>query len=196
MSPPRAVLLLPRQAPPPIMRTFSATLPRLHRSRSLKRREAAQRPNPRYRETHALAAGAADVLTPQMRMIVASWMVEACDEFALQPETLHLSVSLLDRFLSAAAPQGVPRGVLQMVAVAAIMVAAKDLEVGRAPGRACVLCGMCACVARPAQGRLQGNVACTQLQHCCGTNHMGPPSPQASPPQPLSPARRARATHR
>ncbi|KIY97094.1 G2/mitotic-specific cyclin-A [Monoraphidium neglectum] len=64
-----------------------------------------------------------------MRMIVVSWMAEVSDEFGLQPETLHLGVALLDRFLSAAAPHGVPRGVLQMVAVACIMVAGKDLEV-------------------------------------------------------------------
>jgi cyclin A len=69
------------------------------------------------------------MLTPQMRMIVVSWMIEVCDEFVLQPETLHLAVGLLDRFLSATVPQGVPRSVLQMVAVACIMVAAKDLEV-------------------------------------------------------------------
>ena len=95
-----------------------------------KAREAALRPDPRYLEARAAAAPAPrEALTPQMRMIVASWMVEVADEFSLQPETLHLAVSLLDRFLSAAAPQGVPRGVLQMVAVACVMVAAKELEV-------------------------------------------------------------------
>ena len=33
-------------------------------------------------------------------MIVVSWMVEVAEEFGLQQETLHASVSLLDRFLS------------------------------------------------------------------------------------------------
>ncbi|GBF99395.1 G2 mitotic-specific cyclin C13-like [Raphidocelis subcapitata] len=104
--------------------------------RSQRAREAALRPDPRYLEAQAAAAAAAgappsalDALTPQMRMIVASWMVEVADEFSLQPETLHLAVALLDRFLSATVPQGVPRGVLQMVAVACIMVAGKHLEV-------------------------------------------------------------------
>lgn len=119
---------LPRDAPHPRAR------------RSQRAREAALRPDPRYLEAQAAAAAgsapwACDALTPQMRMIVASWMVEVADEFSLQPETLHLAVSLLDRFLSATVPQGVPRGVLQMVAVACVMVAAKHLEVGR-PGAA------------------------------------------------------------
>ncbi len=99
--------------------------------RSHRSREPALRPDPQYLEAAAAAAGGADeVLTPQMRMIVVSWMVEVSDEFGLQPETLHLAVALLDRFLSVTAPQGVPRNVLQMVATACIMVAAKDLEVG------------------------------------------------------------------
>lgn len=39
-------------------------------------------------------------LTPGMRMIVVSWMVEVAEEFRLQQETLHLAIGLLDRFLS------------------------------------------------------------------------------------------------
>jgi hypothetical protein len=49
---------------------------------------------------HAAAAGSSDFLTPGMRMIVASWMVEVAEEFRLQQETLHLATGLLDRFLS------------------------------------------------------------------------------------------------
>lgn len=41
-----------------------------------------------------------EFVSPQMRLIVVSWMVEVADEFCLQQETLHLAVSLLDRFLS------------------------------------------------------------------------------------------------
>lgn len=48
----------------------------------------------------AAAAGSSDFLTPGMRMIVASWMVEVAEEFRLQQETLHLATGLLDRFLS------------------------------------------------------------------------------------------------
>ncbi|GBF92604.1 G2 mitotic-specific cyclin-A [Raphidocelis subcapitata] len=117
----------PGQSPPPRGLDLEGMI------RSHRRREAVLRPNPHYMEAQASAAAAsgapADALTPQMRMIVASWMVEVADEFSLQPETLHLAVALLDRFLAATVPQGVPRGVLQLVAVACIMVAAKDLEV-------------------------------------------------------------------
>lgn len=100
--------------------------------RSHRAREESLRPSPCYLEDHLAHAGpstgADSALTPQMRMIVVSWMVEVGSEFVLEPETLHLSVALLDRFLSSAAPMGVPRSVLQMVAVACIMVAAKHLE--------------------------------------------------------------------
>jgi hypothetical protein len=119
----RAPLLTPARRRP---------LPAPHPPRSHRAREAALCPDPRYLEAQAAgaaAAGSCDVLTPQMRMIVVSWLVEVADEFGLQPETLHLAVALLDRFLSATLPQGVPRSVLQMVAVSCVMVAAKDLEV-------------------------------------------------------------------
>lgn len=80
-----------------------------------------------------LAAAAARLpgdrhVTPQMRSIVASWLSEVAAEFRLQQETLFLAVALLDRF-QAAAPAGVPRDVLQLVAVACAMVAAKQDEV-------------------------------------------------------------------
>eukprot|EP00878_Enallax_costatus_P000807 GHUV01000931.1.p1 GENE.GHUV01000931.1~~GHUV01000931.1.p1 ORF type:complete len:403 (+),score=88.50 GHUV01000931.1:210-1418(+) len=73
------------------------------------------------------AAGASEFLTPGMRMIVVSWMVEVAEEFRMQQETLHLAVGLLDRFLNTS--QDVPRCVLQLLAVACILLAAKDLEV-------------------------------------------------------------------
>ncbi|KAF8060360.1 CCNA2 [Scenedesmus sp. PABB004] len=61
------------------------------------------------------------------RLIVVSWMVEVAEEFGLQQETLHAAVALLDRFL--ATSNGVPRCVLQLVAVGCIFVASKQLEV-------------------------------------------------------------------
>jgi hypothetical protein len=66
-----------------------------------------------------------------MRAIVVSWLSEVAAEFALQQETLFSAVSLLDRFLSAT--DAVPRGVLQLAAVACAMVAAKQDEVGGPP---------------------------------------------------------------
>lgn len=76
---------------------------------------------------HSQAPSPAEALTPGMRMIVVSWMVEVAEEFRLQQETLHLAVGLLDRFLCST--QDVPRCVLQLLAVACVLLAAKDLEV-------------------------------------------------------------------
>ncbi|GBF92345.1 G2 mitotic-specific cyclin-A [Raphidocelis subcapitata] len=67
-------------------------------------------------------------VTPQMRSIVASWLSEVASEFRMQQETLFLAVALLDRF-QALSPAGVPRNVLQLVAVACMMVASKQDEV-------------------------------------------------------------------
>jgi hypothetical protein len=63
-----------------------------------------------------------------MRAIVVSWLSEVASEFCLQQETLFSAVSLLDRFLSTT--DAVPRGVLQLAAVAACMIACKQDEVG------------------------------------------------------------------
>jgi len=63
-----------------------------------------------------------------MRAVVVSWLSEVASEFCLQQETLFSAVSLLDRFLSST--EAVPRGVLQLAAVAACMVACKQDEVG------------------------------------------------------------------
>ncbi|WZZ57527.1 hypothetical protein YC2023_057634 [Brassica napus] len=39
-------------------------------------------------------------LIPRLRLIMVQWIVQQCSEMGLQPETLFLGVSLLDRFLS------------------------------------------------------------------------------------------------
>jgi hypothetical protein len=118
-----------------------------------------------------------EFLTPQMRMIVTSWMSEVAAEFKLQQETLFLAVALLDRFLAASsvrttaavanssstgAPalltltrsvppvQGVPRGVLQLVAVTAVFIAAKQDEVRAAAAvQQPLLCTAAAAMAGP-----------------------------------------------
>ncbi|KAI8474472.1 MAG: cyclin-like protein [Monoraphidium minutum] len=69
-----------------------------------------------------------EFVTPQMRSIVTSWLSEVAGEFGMQQETLFLAVALLDRF-QACSPSGVPRNVLQLVAVACMMVASKQDEV-------------------------------------------------------------------
>ena len=60
------------------------------------------------------------------RMVLVDWLIEVTDEFTLGQETLYLSVSLLDRFLS---EQAVPRCQLQLLGVTCLWVAAKFEEV-------------------------------------------------------------------
>ena len=59
-------------------------------------------------------------ITPTMRSILVDWLVEVADEFKLQQETLFLTVSYIDRFLS---KMEVPGGKLQLVGTAAMLIA-------------------------------------------------------------------------
>lgn len=45
-------------------------------------------------------------ITPQMLMIVSSWLAEVAFEFSMQQETLFLAVGLLGRFLDASTVRG------------------------------------------------------------------------------------------
>ena len=65
-----------------------------------------------------------DHLDPQARALTVSWLAEVASDSRLHSETLHLAVSLLDRFLSAS-PARVPRRALQLAAAAAALIAAK-----------------------------------------------------------------------
>ena len=40
------------------------------------------------------------IVTPTMRGILVDWLVEVAEEYKLLSDTLHLSVSYIDRFLS------------------------------------------------------------------------------------------------
>eukprot|EP00882_Tetradesmus_deserticola_P023436 GHRQ01025502.1.p1 GENE.GHRQ01025502.1~~GHRQ01025502.1.p1 ORF type:complete len:279 (+),score=63.71 GHRQ01025502.1:180-1016(+) len=73
------------------------------------------------------AADAAAAADGAARAVVVSWLVEVCEEYGLQQESLHASVALLDAFLASSA--GVPRCVLQLVAVGCVFIATKQLEV-------------------------------------------------------------------
>ncbi|KAF6251168.1 cyclin-like protein [Scenedesmus sp. NREL 46B-D3] len=66
-------------------------------------------------------------ISPQMRMIVCSWLSEVACEFNMQQETLFLSVALMDRFMGGT--KGIPRTVLQLVAVGCMLLASKQDEV-------------------------------------------------------------------
>ena len=65
-------------------------------------------------------------LTHKMRAITVDWLVSVHDRFKLQSETLFLTVSLLDRFLSKSA---VRRQDLQLAGVASLFLAAKYEEI-------------------------------------------------------------------
>eukprot|EP00883_Tetradesmus_obliquus_P013327 jgi/Sobl393_1/6267/SZX77020.1 len=72
-------------------------------------------------------SGSGALVDAGSRAVVVSWLVEVAEEFGLQQESLHAAVALLDRFLAGAA--GVPRCVLQLVAVGCVFLATKQLEV-------------------------------------------------------------------
>lgn len=61
-----------------------------------------------------------------MRTILVDWLVEVCEEYRLQNETLCLAVSYIDRFLSV---MSVVRAKLQLVGTAAMFIAAKYEEI-------------------------------------------------------------------
>ncbi|KAF8063739.1 NLP3 [Scenedesmus sp. PABB004] len=94
--------------------------------------EAELAPAPGYLDQHQPGGGAGgggggEHITPQMRSIVVSWLSEVAAEFNMQQETLFLAVALMDRFM--AGTKGVPRSVLQLVAVACVLLASKQDEV-------------------------------------------------------------------
>lgn len=55
-----------------------------------------------------------------MRTILVDWLVEVAEEYKLQPQTLFLAVSFIDRFLSL---MSVVRSKLQLLGTAAMFVA-------------------------------------------------------------------------
>ncbi|XP_026765424.2 cyclin-A2 [Galleria mellonella] len=81
--------------------------------------EVKYRANPRYMRKQP-------DITHMMRSILIDWLVEVCDEYNQQSETLHLAVSYVDRFLSY---MSVVRTKLQLVGTAATYIAAKYEEV-------------------------------------------------------------------
>ena len=61
-----------------------------------------------------------------MRAILVDWLIEVHLKFKLLPETLFLTVNLIDRFLERVQ---VPRSKLQLVGVTAMMIASKYEEI-------------------------------------------------------------------
>ena len=61
-----------------------------------------------------------------MREILVDWLVEVHLKFKLLPETLYLTVNIIDRFLE---KQNVMRNKLQLVGVTAMLIASKYEEI-------------------------------------------------------------------
>ncbi|KAL2346452.1 hypothetical protein Fmac_000452 [Flemingia macrophylla] len=65
-------------------------------------------------------------VTITMRAILVDWLVEVAEEYKLLPDTLHLSVSYIDRFLSF---NPVTRSTLQLLGVSSMLIASKYEEI-------------------------------------------------------------------
>lgn len=65
-------------------------------------------------------------VTPNMRAILTDWVVEIHSKFELMPETLYLTMYIVDRYLSL---QPVLRRELQLVGIAAMLIACKYEEI-------------------------------------------------------------------
>ena len=61
-----------------------------------------------------------------MREILTDWLIEVHLKFKLLPETLYLTVNLIDRFLSTTQ---IMRNKLQLVGVTAMLIASKYEEI-------------------------------------------------------------------
>jgi cyclin B len=66
-------------------------------------------------------------INERMRAILMDWLIEVHYKFKLLPETLFLTVNLIDRYLEKA--QGVHRSKLQLVGVTAMLIASKYEEI-------------------------------------------------------------------
>jgi cyclin A len=78
------------------------------------------RPNPGY------VANVQHDMSPHMRKILVDWLVEVAQEYRLTSDTLHLTVDLLNRFLSL---EPVQREELQLAGIACMWIAAKFEEI-------------------------------------------------------------------
>ena len=61
-----------------------------------------------------------------MRAILISWLIEVHLKYQLQPETLFITVNLIDRYCST---EKVPRSEYQLLGVTAMLIAAKYEEI-------------------------------------------------------------------
>ncbi|KAK6942140.1 Cyclin, C-terminal domain [Dillenia turbinata] len=65
-------------------------------------------------------------INDKMRAILIDWLIEVHNKFELLPETLYLTINIIDRYLSSKA---VPRRELQLVGISAMLLACKYEEI-------------------------------------------------------------------
>ena len=65
-------------------------------------------------------------INEKMRAILVDWLVEVHLKFKLMPETLYLTVNLIDRYLE---KEKIKRSQLQLVGVTAMFIASKYEEI-------------------------------------------------------------------
>lgn len=65
-------------------------------------------------------------INEKMRSILVDWLIEVHNKFELMPETLYLTINIVDRFLSV---KMVPRRELQLVGISAMLMACKYEEI-------------------------------------------------------------------
>ncbi|XP_047312535.1 putative cyclin-A3-1 [Impatiens glandulifera] len=63
-----------------------------------------------------------NIITPAMRGILLDWLVEVSKEYRLEPDTLYLTASYIDRFLS---QRAIKEAELQLLGVTCILIASK-----------------------------------------------------------------------
>ncbi|XP_031495360.1 cyclin-A3-1-like [Nymphaea colorata] len=86
----------------------------------LRESENKRRPSPNYMESFQHDVNA------NMRSILVDWLVEVAEEYKLLPDTLHLTIAYLDRFLSSNA---LYRQKLQLLGVSCMLIASKHEEI-------------------------------------------------------------------
>ncbi|CAN4100711.1 unnamed protein product [Withania somnifera] len=65
-------------------------------------------------------------VSARVRAIVVDWLIEAHKRFELRPESLYLTVNIMDRFLS---EETVPRRELQLLCISSMLIASKYEEI-------------------------------------------------------------------
>lgn len=65
-------------------------------------------------------------INAKMRAILVDWLIEVHRKFELMPETLYLTINIVDRFL---ALKVVPRRELQLVGISSMLIACKYEEI-------------------------------------------------------------------